>query len=204
MTRKTPIQPRKRPRQVRSQQTNEAILRAAARVLKEEGPAAFNTNRVAEVAGVSVGSLYQYYPNKAALLFQLDVLDSSVTWSAIEAILADARRPAGQRIAAAIQCFFESEASEVELRGALRKAEALFEHTPQIEARNGFVRGRVRDFLAGILPARSPDLDFKAELFTITVSSIAEKVTDRTTDASELRRWSKATSEMLCAQLGIE
>ena len=49
----------------------EAILAAAARVLARESLAGFNTNRVAEVAGVSVGSLYQYFPNKAALVAAL-------------------------------------------------------------------------------------------------------------------------------------
>ena len=50
---------------------NEIILEAATRVLERNGPEAFTTSRVAEVAGVSVGSLYQYYPNKASLLFCL-------------------------------------------------------------------------------------------------------------------------------------
>lgn len=45
----------------------EVILEAAARVLAKESLTGFNTNRVAEVAGISIGSLYQYFPNKAAL-----------------------------------------------------------------------------------------------------------------------------------------
>ncbi len=197
------IQPRKRPRQARSARTTEAILQAAARVLKEEGPAAFNTNRVAEVAGVSVGSLYQYFPNKASLLFQLDVLDSSATWSEIEVLLGDTSKPASERIGDAVERFFRSEADEMVWRGALRKAEAFFEHTPQIEERNRLVRARVRELLAEVLPKGSRDLDFKADLFSTTVSSVAEAITERTTEPSEVRRWAKATSEMLCRQLGI-
>lgn len=61
------IVPRKLPRQARSAATVEVILTAAARVLARDGLEGFNTNRVAETAGVSVGSLYQYFPNKAAL-----------------------------------------------------------------------------------------------------------------------------------------
>ncbi|MEZ4443526.1 MAG: TetR/AcrR family transcriptional regulator [Polyangiaceae bacterium] len=56
------------PRQRRSIEMVHAILDAAKRVLETEGLVAFTTNRVAEVAGVSVGSLYQYFPNKDALL----------------------------------------------------------------------------------------------------------------------------------------
>ncbi|HSI48867.1 MAG TPA: TetR/AcrR family transcriptional regulator [Ideonella sp.] len=68
---KTAVSPRKAPRQARSQATVEAILDAAARVLIERGYAAANTNLVAERAGVSVGSLYQYFPNKDALITAL-------------------------------------------------------------------------------------------------------------------------------------
>ena len=60
--------PRKTPRQPRSRVTVEAILDAAARILGERGWAGFTTNAAAEVAGVSIGSLYQYFPNKLALV----------------------------------------------------------------------------------------------------------------------------------------
>ena len=63
--------PRKRPRQARSVATFEAILEAAARILESLGFAGFNTNVVAELAGVSIGSLYQYFPSKEALIVEL-------------------------------------------------------------------------------------------------------------------------------------
>ena len=58
---------RKQPVQSRSQATCAAILEATIQVLVNQGIARFTTTRVAERAGVSVGTLYQYYPNKAAL-----------------------------------------------------------------------------------------------------------------------------------------
>lgn len=63
-----PTAPRRRPRQERSKQTVDVLLTATARVLAREGAAQATTNRIAEVAGVSIGSLYQYFPNKAALI----------------------------------------------------------------------------------------------------------------------------------------
>ena len=59
---------RKQPTQARAQATVEAILSAARRVLTRTGYAKFSTNRVAKTAGVSIGSLYQYFPNKRALV----------------------------------------------------------------------------------------------------------------------------------------
>jgi AcrR family transcriptional regulator len=72
MARKSPrkqaLQPRKTPSQKRSAQTVEVILEAAARILEQHGFEGFNTNAIAERAGVSIGSLYQYFPGKDALL----------------------------------------------------------------------------------------------------------------------------------------
>lgn len=59
---------RKQPRQARSRATVEAIVEAGARVLAEDGWSGFNTNKVAETAGASIGSLYQYFPDKLSLL----------------------------------------------------------------------------------------------------------------------------------------
>jgi len=62
------LAPRRRPRQARARATTDAILTAAARVLAARGYAATTTNHVAAEAGVSIGSLYEYYPSKDALV----------------------------------------------------------------------------------------------------------------------------------------
>lgn len=69
--RKLQARPRKVPLQARSESTVEAIMAAAARILVKHGMAGFTTNKVAERAGVSIGSLYQYFPNKEAILSEL-------------------------------------------------------------------------------------------------------------------------------------
>jgi AcrR family transcriptional regulator len=62
---------RRKPTQVRSRLTVDAILDAVVRLLKREGHKAITTNRIAEVAGVSIGSVYQYFPNKRAIFSAL-------------------------------------------------------------------------------------------------------------------------------------
>jgi AcrR family transcriptional regulator len=66
-----PDEPRKQARQERSRALVESLLRASARILVRDGYAGLTTNAVAAVAGVSVGSLYQYFPNKDALVSAL-------------------------------------------------------------------------------------------------------------------------------------
>ncbi len=65
------LAPRKLPKQERSEATVEAVLQAAAQVFEHHGYAAGTTNRIADRAGVSIGSLYQYFPNKDAILVAL-------------------------------------------------------------------------------------------------------------------------------------
>jgi AcrR family transcriptional regulator len=71
MDRQTRTTPRKRPRQARSRATVDTILEATARVLVKHGFDGLTTNAVSAAAGVSIGSLYQYFPNKQALVSAL-------------------------------------------------------------------------------------------------------------------------------------
>lgn len=103
-----PIEPRKTPRQARARATYEAIVEAAARILETDGPAGFNTNAVAARAGVSVGSLYQYFPHKQALVAELSgraarrllsALTEAVDAASSAGLEADVRRLARAAIA---------------------------------------------------------------------------------------------------------
>ena len=73
MARKPLTKPRKQASQERSRATVDALVEATARILVRDGFDKASTNRIAEEAGVSVGSLYQYYPGKEALV--LAVID---------------------------------------------------------------------------------------------------------------------------------
>ncbi len=67
------LEPRKRPTQSRSEVTFDAILEAAARILEEGGLLDLTTNQIAERAGVSIGTLYQYFPTKEVILAELSL-----------------------------------------------------------------------------------------------------------------------------------
>lgn len=82
------LEPRRKPRQARSQATVEVLLAAAARVFARAGYAATTTNHVAAKAGVSIGSLYEYFPSKDAILVAL-----------VERHLDEAERELGRAVA---------------------------------------------------------------------------------------------------------
>ncbi|MCA9685421.1 MAG: TetR/AcrR family transcriptional regulator, partial [Myxococcales bacterium] len=67
-SKKKPSQGRRMPSQVRSKATVEAILIAAAQILEREGPEGATTNAIAALAGVSIGSLYQYFDDREAII----------------------------------------------------------------------------------------------------------------------------------------
>lgn len=83
-----PASPRKPPRQERSRETVRAILEAAARIFEERGVEAATTDRIAERAGVSIGSLYQYFPGKEAILATLARCHLLGGWEALAPALA--------------------------------------------------------------------------------------------------------------------
>jgi AcrR family transcriptional regulator len=95
---------RRTPRQTRAEETVAAILEAAAQVLEGGGLAAFTTNAVAERAGVSIGTLYQYFADKQALLRALAESEIRRTITAVAtALQGDAQATGEQRVRAMVR-----------------------------------------------------------------------------------------------------
>src|ERR1700679_2591156 len=146
------ISARKRPRQERSERLVADVLEAAVRILAREGAQRFTTVRVAEEAGVSVGSLYQYFPSKEALLFRLQANEWTETWGIMEEILGDRRQAPMDRLRRAVITFFRSEREEAALRVALDDAGALFRDAPEARAPIAKATARVLAFVEEALP----------------------------------------------------
>jgi len=112
--------PRKRPLQARSKDTVDTILNATARILVKRGFDGLTTNAVAAQAGVSIGSLYQYFPNKEALVSAL--LDHHMTEmnAAMSVELARvATLPIAEAARAVIELTFRAHAIDPELHRVL-------------------------------------------------------------------------------------
>jgi AcrR family transcriptional regulator len=92
MARRPLTNPRKNASQQRSRATVDALVQATARILVKEGFDKASTNRIAEVAGVSVGSLYQYFPSKEALVVAVIDRHNQEIMATVRAELAEAMR----------------------------------------------------------------------------------------------------------------
>lgn len=90
---------RRRPQQERARQTVDAIVEAAGRVIADAGLDQATTSRIARVAGVSIGSLYQYFPGKEALLSSLIRRQAELDRARVESAIVTSRgRPLEERI----------------------------------------------------------------------------------------------------------
>jgi AcrR family transcriptional regulator len=119
---------RRAPRQSRSRHLVEVTLTACADLIAERGLAALNTNAVAERAGVSVGSIYQYFPDKAALVAALRQRHALALDAAIEATWQRAAPVNLQEaIAALVRGLFDAHALAPALHAELASQEGFFE-----------------------------------------------------------------------------
>src|SRR5215467_8955921 len=106
MAQKTqPLEPKRRiPRQARAEETVAAILEGAAQILEAGGLAAFTTNAVAERAGVSIGTLYQYFADKQAILRAIAERELRATLAKVaQAMTEDHDAPIEQRVRAVVR-----------------------------------------------------------------------------------------------------
>ena len=195
--RKVSLSPRKRPEQDRSRATVGAILEAAARVLVTSGYEAFTTNRVAEKAGISIGSFYQYFPNKDALLGELmrchiEEIERGVEEMAVHA----ATMPLEQLIRVAIEQNIASHLINPELHRVLSEEVPMAGLTNWKATYAKRMHERVRAaFELRRSEIRVPDLDLAVYMVTSAVEAVVHNaVSARTTDvksgalAAELAR----------------
>ncbi len=200
--RRAQISPRKEPRQTRSNALVASILQAAVQVLAREGAQRFTTVRVAERAGVSVGSIYQYFPNKAAILFRLQSDEWRQTGDLLRAILEDRRQPPLERVRTLVHTFIRSECEEAQMRVALSDAAPLYRDAPEArEVRRAGERA-TRAFLRETLPAQ-PEATraLAAELVKRTLSTVGKSFSERHRTPGDVHAFSEGLADMLCAYL---
>jgi AcrR family transcriptional regulator len=155
---------RNAPKQSRSRATVTAILDATTRVLDQEGYEAATTTRVAEVAGVSIGTLYQYFSNRDTILDALQDRELSRAWEFMEAILSDAHRYSERELArTVIRGLLELYAAAPALHRVLVIEGLRVTPPDRVHAFDLRMVSAIRSFLAaGHLPMRRTKIDAAA------------------------------------------
>jgi AcrR family transcriptional regulator len=194
------ISSRKAPRQERSTQLVAAILEAAVQVLREQGARRFTTVRVAERAGVSVGSLYQYFPNKESILFRLQSDEWRETGAMIRDILRDRSRTAEQRLRDVVTAFIRSECDEAAVRIALDDAAPLYRDAPEARARRVADNRMLLLFMDELLPdADAAQRAIAADVMKMSLSAVGKRVSEDGRSSAEVDAVAQAMGDMFCA-----
>jgi AcrR family transcriptional regulator len=196
------ISSRKRPQQARSAELVSAILQAAIQVLAKEGAQRFTTARVAEKAGVSVGSLYQYFPNKAAILFRLQSDEWLQTTALLRGMLENTHRPPPERLRTLVHAFIRSECDEAAMRVALNDAAPLYRDAPEAKEVRAAGHRIVELFMQEALPMASEAARALAgDLITTTLSSVGKHFSETARTSAEIEVYADAMADMFCAYL---
>jgi AcrR family transcriptional regulator len=171
------LEPRRTPRQVRAELTRERILTAAAHVFAEHGYAAGTTNRIAERARISIGSLYQYFPNKDAILAKLLVqhVDRGTWTQADQLDLSPGSLE--ETVKALVRDAIDNHSDDPQLLRIMIEEAPLSKELLDTIDRHGRTRvAQIRDLLARHPDVHVQDLDTAAELILFTVEINTHKL----------------------------
>ena len=178
---------RKKPKQKRSKLMVDNILEASIRVLKQHPYQKFTTNRVAEAAGISIGSLYQYFPNKQSILLELEIRAVNEMIENVEKLLFENKFKPEQRLYQAIEYFFITESSFYEIPFS-----SNFEYPTQLNRITLSIDSYLRS--NGYIDEKSDT--FLSEYLVVLVSGIAEQL-GRKGDIENIKPWTEMTFDLV-------
>jgi AcrR family transcriptional regulator len=180
--RRQSLKPRKIPQQSRAEQTVATILEAAARVLETKGMDGMNTNLVAQRAGVGVGSLYQYFPNKEALIVALGKRERDVFLAEAGGALSE---PTGQR---ALKHLITVSVHQQLRRPALARALDFEENRPAIANELATSTAALREVIRQILAREDIPPQRNMETTTDDLFAVIRAIVDAAGERGESDR----------------
>ena len=177
---------RKKPKQKRSKLMVDNILEASIRVLKQHPYQQFTTNRVAEAAGISIGSLYQYFSNKQSILLELEIRAVNEMIENVEKLLFDNKFQPERRLYRAIEYFFITESAFYEIPFS-----SNFEYPTQLNRIKNSIDSYLRS--NGYIDEKADT--FLSEYLVVLVSGIAEQL-GRRGDIENIKPWIEMTFDL--------
>ena len=183
------LKPRKTPRQKRSAVTVEAIHTATIQVLLADGVGRLTTTRVAERAGVSVGTMYQYYPHKQALLFaiverQLDLIVTAML-TAVEGLEGRDLQSVAEGLATA---WLDAKMGDIVSSRAIYGIAAEFDLAEMMNRAKVVLLEAISSLLRAIPDARFADPDIAAFMLTALLGGSVRIVMEAGTADDDFER----------------
>lgn len=198
------ISPKKLPRQRRAIATVDALIEAATYILSHEGLGGFTANKVAEKAGVNIASLYQYFPNKEALIFHIVQQTWTRQLDRLAPILARPGPDHAKKLRDFLREFFLTEAAEVDLRRALRTASVDLRERDEFKSLLSEGANLMKNFIAEAVRGDAPDdIQFVVDFIVLIATSFAERTTDAGTSGAKLQQQADLLTAMLVKQFGF-
>ena len=174
---------RKKPKQIRSKLMFDSILEASTRVLEEVSFKKFTTNKVAEAAGISIGSLYQYFPNKQSILIELERIAINEMTANIENLLFNENHTSQDRLFKVIEYFLITDS-------------ALYDNPFTKDTEYSVQKNKIKKSLDFFLKSNQyideASDDFLADYLVILLTGIGSKLGKRN-DIKDLDPWIKIT-----------
>lgn len=192
------FEPRKTPIQARSTVTVEAISEATIQVLLSHGAERLTTTRVAERAGVSVGTLYQYYPNKQALLFAVLEDHMNNVAARVEAACESAcHKPLAEMIKEMVEAFVDAKMERTDISAALYRVSADVGGPTLIKRISQRSRKAVEAMLQTVPDAKSPADKFAIDIMLAAMAGAMRSLLEAGPTASMVRK-SREQLVLLC------
>ena len=174
---------RKKPKQIRSKLMFDSILEASTRVLEEVSFKKFTTNKVAEAAGISIGSLYQYFPNKQSILIELERIAIDEMAANIESLFFEDNLTSQEQLFKVIEYFLITDS-------------ALYDNPFTIDTEYSVQKNKIKKSLDFFLKSNEyideASDDFLADYLVILLTGIGSKLGKRN-DIKDLDPWIKIT-----------
>ena len=177
------LEPRKEPTQRRARETVDAILTATARIVREQDFERVTTNEVARIAGVSVGSLYQYFPSKQALILALaERREAEISRLAEEALVRAATMPLADGVRVVVKAMLEAHVADRALHRAVSKQVhrmGAFERLAERKRLLFFTRHIAAFYEQHRSELRVPDPELAAFFVVQTVEALCDAVAEQ-------------------------
>jgi len=183
---------RKTPVQARSTVTVEAIAEATVQVLLHSGPERLTTTRVAERAGVSVGTLYQYYPNKQSLLFAVLQAHLDKVGAALEEVCRVARnQPLGEMVQRVVEAFVDAKMERPDISVALYQIAAGVGGDSLVDRNRRRWQKALEEVLGTATDASFGDLSFAVRMMIAAMAGTTRAVLEAGASAATVKHLRK-------------